>query len=60
VLVLSALILGGGLIPQPGVASRYRAAIEIIARRQATLARFEQRQDSPRTADVGRRIDSVD
>jgi NADH-quinone oxidoreductase subunit M len=60
VLVLSALILGGGLMPQPGVASRYRAAIEIIARRQATLARFEQRQDSPRTADVGRRIDSVD
>jgi NADH-quinone oxidoreductase subunit M len=39
VLVLSALILGGGLIPQPGVASRYHAATEIISRRQATLAR---------------------
>lgn len=31
-LILSALILGGGLIPQPGVASRYHAATEIIAR----------------------------
>jgi NADH-quinone oxidoreductase subunit M len=33
VLILTALILGGGLIPQPGVASRYHAAMEIIARR---------------------------
>jgi NADH-quinone oxidoreductase subunit M len=31
VLVLTALILGGGLIPQPGVASRYHAAAEILA-----------------------------
>ena len=36
VLVLTALILGGGLIPQPGVASRYHAATEIIVRRRAT------------------------
>jgi NADH-quinone oxidoreductase subunit M len=36
VLVLSVFIVGGGLIPQPGVASRYHAATEIIARRQVT------------------------
>ena len=33
-LLLSALILGGGLMPQPGVASRYHAATEIIARQE--------------------------
>lgn len=34
VLILSVLILGGGLWPQPGVESRYHAALEIITRRQ--------------------------
>ncbi len=38
VLILSALILGGGLYPQPGVASRYHAATEIIGRRSAGAA----------------------
>lgn len=33
-LALSALILGCGLIPQPGIQSRYRAAQEIIQQRQ--------------------------
>lgn len=33
VLVLSALILAGGLLPQPGVRSRYRAATEIAESR---------------------------
>jgi NADH-quinone oxidoreductase subunit M len=33
VLTLSALILGGGLVPQLGIASRYRAAVEILSRR---------------------------
>ncbi len=37
VLMLTALILGGGLIPQPGVASRYHAAKEIMLRRALTL-----------------------
>jgi NADH-quinone oxidoreductase subunit M len=36
ILTLSALIIGGGLWPQPGVASRYHAATEIISRRQVT------------------------
>jgi NADH-quinone oxidoreductase subunit M len=40
-LTLAALILGGGLIPQPGVASRYRAA-EALQR---------QREDRTRLAD---------
>jgi NADH:ubiquinone oxidoreductase subunit 4 (subunit M) len=34
VLTLTALLIGGGLYPQPGVASRYHAAKEIIARRK--------------------------
>ena len=46
VLVLTALILGGGLIPQPGVASRYHAATEIISRRQATPAQAGQTRKS--------------
>mgnify|MGYP002622846862 CR=1 FL=1 len=33
VLILAALILGGGLFPQPGVASRYHAARELIRHR---------------------------
>lgn len=35
VLVLTLLILGGGLFPQPGVSSRYRAAEELMARQAA-------------------------
>ena len=33
VLVLTALILGGGLYPQPGVLSRYHAAVELLRQR---------------------------
>jgi len=36
ILLLTALILGGGLIPQPGVTSRYHAATEIISRREVS------------------------
>jgi NADH-quinone oxidoreductase subunit M len=35
VLTLAALILGGGLFPQPGVASRHRAAVQLLNRREA-------------------------
>ncbi len=38
VLALALLILGGGLFPQPGVASRHRAAVEILAERKAQSA----------------------
>jgi NADH-quinone oxidoreductase subunit M len=34
VLVLSGLIIGGGVYPQPGVQSRYHAAQEIMSRRE--------------------------
>jgi len=44
VLTLSALIIGGGLLPQPGVASRYHAAKQIMARRQVTPASLEHAQ----------------
>jgi NADH-quinone oxidoreductase subunit M len=33
VLTLVVLIIGGGLFPQPGVASRYRAAVDILSQR---------------------------
>lgn len=35
VLVLTALILGGGLVPQPGVNTRYRAAVGLARERAA-------------------------
>jgi NADH-quinone oxidoreductase subunit M len=35
VLTMTLLIIAGGLLPQPGIASRYRAAAEAISRRQA-------------------------
>jgi NADH-quinone oxidoreductase subunit M len=37
VLTLAALILGGGLVPQPALMSRHRAAEEILKARQAHL-----------------------
>lgn len=36
VLILSVLLIGGGLWPQPGVQSRYHAATEILSRRETT------------------------
>ncbi len=38
VLTLFALIIIGGLVPQPGVASRYNAASALLKQRQETLA----------------------
>ncbi len=37
VLVLSALLLGGGLYPQPGVAGRYNAAAQLVKERERRL-----------------------
>jgi NADH-quinone oxidoreductase subunit M len=37
-LIFTALILGGGLYPQPGVDSRYHAAVKLIEQRNAPLA----------------------
>jgi NADH-quinone oxidoreductase subunit M len=39
VLALAALILAGGIFPQPGVASRYRAAAEILKARELSAVR---------------------
>ena len=61
VLILTALILGGGLYPQWGVASRYHAAIELIRHRsseakaspslrhQATITDADSRRTTART-----------
>lgn len=46
VLTMTVLILGGGLAPQLGIASRYRAATETISRRQANLSRVDQLSES--------------
>ncbi len=41
VLVLTLLILGGGLYPQPGISSRYHAAKELISHRDQALRSVE-------------------
>jgi NADH-quinone oxidoreductase subunit M len=41
VLAMTLLILGGGLWPQPGVASRYNAATKILEQRRSVQARAE-------------------
>jgi NADH-quinone oxidoreductase subunit M len=46
VLTLTALILGGGLLPQPGVASRHHAAEEILKHRETAAAPSASRQSS--------------
>jgi NADH-quinone oxidoreductase subunit M len=46
VLTLAALVLGGGLFPQPGVSSRYRAATQILARRSEALPHAPARDSS--------------
>lgn len=47
-LVLSVLLVGGGLWPQPGVTSRYHAATEIMARRKVPPAdREAEPQEDP-------------
>jgi NADH-quinone oxidoreductase subunit M len=47
VLILTVLIVGGGLLPQPGVASRYHAATEIINRRAADASDLVRVHDAP-------------
>jgi NADH-quinone oxidoreductase subunit M len=44
VLTLALLILGGGLWPQPGIASRYHAAMEIVQFRHAPPAKTREEQ----------------
>jgi NADH-quinone oxidoreductase subunit M len=45
VMVLSLLIIGGGIVPQPGVASRYHAATALIKSRTKTLAASPSQSD---------------
>jgi NADH-quinone oxidoreductase subunit M len=47
VLTFTALILGGGLYPQPGVESRYHAAVKLIEGRQQRLAMEETAAAEP-------------
>ncbi len=51
VLVFSALILGGGLMPQPGVMTRFRAAMGIFGERKALI---EHRSGARESAVEGR------
>jgi NADH-quinone oxidoreductase subunit M len=55
-LTLAALVLGGGLFPQPGVASRQQATDEILGERNARLRLVEQ--NSPPERVVGQRAGS--
>lgn len=48
ILALSALIIGGGLYPQPGVHNRYHAATQFIERRDALLSTHDVARDQQR------------
>jgi NADH-quinone oxidoreductase subunit M len=50
VLMLTALILGGGLYPQPGISSRYHAAVELSKSR--TTRPFKEREFPPPDSDT--------
>lgn len=49
IVILSALILGGGMYPQPGVASRYHVATELVHDRDRRL----EAEAAPRVAKAG-------
>ncbi len=46
VLLLSVLILGGGLVPQPGVVSRHHAAVELSKARAISLPGEQEHSES--------------
>lgn len=54
VLIMAALIVLGGLFPQPGVASRHRVAQQLLKERQRT-AGDEPRVEPPQESHAGRR-----
>jgi NADH-quinone oxidoreductase subunit M len=61
VLTLSALILAGGLYPQPGVSSRERAAKQILEDRAKHLGQVARRPaPTPASADPGTPVASSD
>jgi NADH-quinone oxidoreductase subunit M len=47
ILTLAALILGGGLVPQPGVLSRHRAAMDVLRARDGSAAAANQAPRPP-------------
>jgi NADH-quinone oxidoreductase subunit M len=51
VLLVAALTFVGGILPQPGVLSRYRAAEELLARREPQLMRERQATHPDQTRD---------
>lgn len=53
VFALSALILGGGLIPQPGIRSRYHAAQELIRSREPGVGQTDREAHRPTGFPVG-------
>lgn len=53
VLLLTMLILGGGIFPQPGVASRYHAAIELGKHRMIFGSKQEAHQEPPHEPSSG-------
>jgi NADH-quinone oxidoreductase subunit M len=53
---MSVLILGGGLYPQPGVASRYHVAADLVLQRERRInaeaaPRIANTEDSPLARD---------
>jgi NADH-quinone oxidoreductase subunit M len=54
VLALAALILGGGIYPQPGVTSRHRAAVEVLHQRENRAGRTDPAHHGLAVAPPGR------
>jgi NADH-quinone oxidoreductase subunit M len=52
VMTLTLLILGGGLYPQPGVSSRYHAAVELVEMRQRSVPAANDSLHSRSLADL--------
>jgi NADH-quinone oxidoreductase subunit M len=47
ILTLTLLIFGGGLIPQPGVSSRYRAAVTLVEQRRSLSKSIAEEHVTP-------------
>lgn len=62
VLILTALIIGGGLFPQPGVASRYHAAISLMEHREtgASGDRPDDHNDSNSASELPGKVTAME
>lgn len=60
VLILSALILGGGLVPQPGVSSRHHAAVELSKQRHRELPKEANEELNEQPVEISHAMEAGD